>query len=172
MQYVSHNSDALGGWLVSVSQAPTMSSKARIGGLLLGLVLLALFGLLSPVSTALLKPYDDARLKAFAHKVAGADRVVATHIGKAVAVEIKDAGIATIIREVSDARTARLAPGKDYACVFGVKATFYKGTNVLDFIEMCGSLFRFHNGAPYEYGTGALIDLIYRPVIAAVNNNQ
>ena len=120
-----------------------MSIKAKLGGLLLGLVLLVLLGLLSPLSTVLLKPYDAARLKTFAQKIAGVDRVVATHIGKPIAVEIKGADVATILREVSEARSARPAPGTDYACIFAVKATFYRGTNALDYIEMCGSLFMF-----------------------------
>ena len=149
---------------------PLMNNKAKVGGLVLGLLLIFLLGLLSPLSTVFLKPYDAARLKMFADKIAGTDRVVATAMGRSLALEIKGSDVPRIVREVSSARSARLALGKGYACTFGVKATFYKGTNALDFVEMCGSLFMFHNGAPYGYGPGVLRDSIYNPVMAAVLN--
>lgn len=154
----------------SVSPVSPRSRKAKIGGLLLVLLFVLLLGLLSPLSTVLLRPYDAARLKIFAYKIAGTDRVVATAMGRSLAVEIKGPDVPKIVREVSSAKSARLQLGKGYACIFGVKATFYRGTNALDFVEMCGSLLMFHNGAPYEYGPGALRDSIYNPVIADVLN--
>jgi hypothetical protein len=130
-------------------------------------VLLLLLGLFSPVSTVLCKPYDVARLAMFARKIADADRVVGTYIGKSVTVEIKGHDLLTVIGEVSSGHPARPPLGRDYACIFAVKATFYRGTSALDSLEMCGSLFLFHNGAPYEYAPGALKDLLYAPVMNA-----
>jgi hypothetical protein len=128
------------------------------------LLLLILF---TPFSTVLCKPYDVARLAIFARKITAADRAVGTYVGKSLSTEIRGDDLLRVIKEVSSAHSARPSLGTDYACVFAVTATFYRGSNVLDNIEMCSSLFLFHNGAPYEYGPGALKDLLYTPVINA-----
>ena len=128
---------------------------------------LLLLGVFSPFSAVLCKPYDVARLAMFARRIADADRVVGTHIGhigKSATVEIRGDDLVKVIREVSSASPARPPLGTGYACIFAVKATFYRGTNALDDISMCSSLFLFHNGAPYKYRPGALRDLLYTPV--------
>ena len=130
-------------------------------------VFLLMLGLFSPFSTVLCKPYDVARLAMFARKIADADRVVGTHIGKSVAAEIRGDDLHRVIKEISSAHPARPPLGTGNACVFAVTATFYRGSSALDNIKMCGSLFLFHNGAPYEYGPGALKDLLYTPVMNA-----
>jgi hypothetical protein len=130
-------------------------------------VFLLLLGLFSPFSTVLWKRYDVVRLAMFAHKIAHADRVVGTRIDKSVSAEIRGDDLPRVISEVSSAHPARSPLGTANACIFAVAATFYRGSNALDNIKMCGSLFLFHNGAPYEYGPGALKELLYTPVMNA-----
>src|SRR5260370_4934449 len=83
-------------------------------------VFLLLLGLFSPFSTVLWKPYDVARLAVFARKIADADRVVGTHIGKSVTAEIRGDDLLRVIREVSSAHPARPPLGTGYACVFAL----------------------------------------------------
>jgi hypothetical protein len=52
--------------------------------------------------------------------------------------------------------------------MYMVKATFFKGTNVLDDIETCGELFLIHHSEPpFREDTGLLHDLVYTPVSKA-----
>jgi hypothetical protein len=61
----------------------------------------------------------------------------------------------------------------DWACIYAVKGTFLKGTNVLDDIEMCGGLFLLHHSdPPYRFDSGALKDCVYTPVMDAFRESE
>jgi hypothetical protein len=84
--------------------------------------------------------YDAARLSIFAHRIAGADRVVGTRSGSSVSLTYRGDDTQKIVRAVSSAVSLRM-PNKEFAVAYIESATFYKGTNVLGRIRMAGSLF-------------------------------
>jgi|SRR5437899_1842192 hypothetical protein len=109
----------------------------------------------------------------FVHRIADADRVVGTYAGSPVSVTITGEDAKRVVRAVSSSSPARPGFGRDWACAFMVKATFFRGTNALDDIEMCGSLFLLHHTKPpYRYDSGALRDFVYTPVTEALRESE
>jgi hypothetical protein len=151
-----------------------MSHKAKCPVVVLVLLIVAvLWCLFLPTPSIVFKPYDSARLAIFVRRVADTDRVVGTYTGSFVSVTVTGEDAKKIARAVSSASPARPGYGMDWACIYAVKATFLKGTNVLDDIEMCGGLFLLHHtDPPYRYDSGALKDLVYIPVTAALRESE
>jgi hypothetical protein len=151
-----------------------MSGKARFPVAVVVLLIFAMFWcLFLPTPSFVFKPYDSARLAMFVHRVADADRVVGTYARASVSVTVTAEDAKKIVRAVSSATPARPGYGKDWACVYDIKATFFKGTNALDYIEMCEGLFLLHDTKPpYRYDSGALKDLVCVPVTDAVHEAE
>ena len=111
--------------------------------------------------------YDATRLKIFSRRIAGADRVVATWTGSSVRLTFTGDDAGKIVRAVSSAVSGRM-PDKEFMCMYEARATFYRGTNDLGQIGMCGSLFLIKRNPPFIDGTGMLESLVYTPTLKAL----
>ena len=153
----------------------TMSneSKSRVTFFVVGLVIIVFWLLCLPVLRFVFMPYDAARLAPVAHRIADADRIVGTYARSSVSVTVRGDDAKRIIRAVSSGSPARPSFGMDWACIYDVKATFFKGTNVLDDIEICSSLFLLHHSKPpFRDDTGLLHDIVYAPVSKAAQEAE
>jgi hypothetical protein len=115
-----------------------------------------------------MRQYDAARLANFANRIADADRIVGTYPQTSVSLMLTGDNARKGIQAVSSAVSARM-PNSEFACLYDVKATFFKGTNVLGEIRMCGPLFLLnHDQPPFVDGSGLLETVIYTPVQEAL----
>src|ERR1051325_1102906 len=114
--------------------------------------------------------YDSLRLAWFAHRIAGADRIVATNWVASVSVTITGDDTKKVVQAISLAGSGRPPFGTDWANIYTVNAKFYRGAKVLGEIEMDGGgLFLIHYQEPaFRERTGLLHDLVYKPVSEAV----
>jgi len=145
-----------------------MSDKRRSTALFVIPFVIVIWLLFLPVPRIVFKPYDSARLTLFALRISDADRVVGTMAHSSVSVTVTGEDAQKVVKQVTWASSARPPFGTDWACSYYVTATFFKGTNALTDIQMCGSLFLLHHSAPpYRYDSGALKDLVYTPLMDA-----
>ncbi len=106
-----------------------------------------------------LKKEDARRLESFAQRIADADRVVASLVGRPVTVTWTGDDARKVVQAVGSAHSAR-APGTQLALAYGVKATFFKDTNQLDDVEIGGPVFMLHySDPPFRDGTGVMQSL-------------
>ena len=109
--------------------------------------------------------YDAWRLARFAHRIAAADRIVGTYAQSPVALSFAGEDVTKVVLAVSSASPDRPPLGTVTSCSFCGKATFLKGTKVLDDIETCGSLFLIrHHYPPFQDESGVLDAIVSRPV--------
>jgi len=113
--------------------------------------------------------YDSLRLAWFAHRIAGADRIVATNWLSSVSLTITEDETKRVVQAISSAGSGRPPFGRDWANVYEVNAKFCRGAKVLGEIEMDGGgLFLIHyHRPPFRESTGLLHDLVYKPISAA-----
>jgi hypothetical protein len=147
------------------------TSKSRVGIFAVVSGIIVFWVLFLPVPIFIFVPFDSARLAAFRHRIADADRVVGTHASSAVSVTLTGDDAVRLIRAVSSASSHRPPYGMASSCSFLGKATFFKGTNILDHIEICSSLFLIHyNEPPFQDDSGLLDTLVYTPVVQAMRD--
>jgi hypothetical protein len=110
--------------------------------------------------------YDSLRLAWFAHRIAGADRIVATNWEASVSLTITGDDAKKVIQAISSAGSGRPPFGMDWANIYGVNARFYRGAEALGEIEMDGDgLFLIHyHEPPFRDGTGVLRGVVYKPL--------
>ena len=112
--------------------------------------------------------YDSLRLAWFAHRIAGADRIVATNWLSSVSLTITGDETKKVVRAISSAGSGRPPLGRDWANVYEVNAKFCRGMKVLGEIEMDGGgLFLHYHRPPFRESTGLLHDLVYKPISEA-----
>ena len=113
--------------------------------------------------------YDSLRLTWFAHRIAGADRIVATNWAASVSVTITGDDATKVVRAISTAGSGRPPLGMDWANIYDVKARFYRGAEALGEVEMDGDgLFLIHyHKPPFRDSTGVLRGVVYKPLLDA-----
>lgn len=112
--------------------------------------------------------FDGVRLEQFAHRIADTDHIVATYSQSSVSLTVTGDNAKKVVRAVSSAKSDRPPLGHSNICRLMAKATFFKGTNVLDNIEMCSSLFLISHGkCPYRDDTGLLKAVVFTPIVKA-----
>jgi len=137
------------------------------------LVIVVFWFICLPVPSFLFAPYDAARLAMFAHRIAGADRVVGTYLKSSVSLTLTGEDARRLTKAVSTASSDRPPYGRASSCSFLGQATFFKGTNLLDHIEICSSLFLIHNSQPpFQDDSGSLDALIYTPITRAIYDRE
>src|ERR1044071_7657413 len=94
--------------------------------------------------------YDRIRLASFAHRIAKADRVVGTYARSSATLTLTGEDARSVVRAVSLAAPHRPPFGMASSCSYFSKAMFYNGTNVLDYVVVCGPYFLIHSDPPYE----------------------
>ena len=127
--------------------------------------------ILALLATLLIKftVYDSLRLAWFVHRIAGADRIVATNWVGSVSVTVTGDDTKKVVQAISSAGSGRPPFGTDWRNVYNVNAKFYRGPKVLGEIEMDGGgLFLIHyHRPPFRESTGLLHDLLYKPLSEA-----
>ena len=115
--------------------------------------------------------YDSLRLAWFAHRIAGADRIVATNWLESVSMTLTGDDTKKIVQAISSAGSGRPPFGTDWANIYSVNARFYRGTKVMGEIERDGAgLFLIHyHKPPFRERSGLLHDLIYKPISEAAH---
>jgi len=147
-----------------------MSNKIKFRLVLLVLLLITVGLCVAPLSMDdLMLRYDAARLAIFAHRIAGADRVVGTCSGSSASLTFTDDAAQKIVRAVSSAVSARM-PRKEFALAYTGRATFYRGTNVLGQIEVADSLFLLKSSQP-PFASRLLDTIISTPLEAAARES-
>jgi len=118
--------------------------------------------------------YDTLRLAWFAHRIAGADHIVATNWVASVSVTITGDDTKKVVQAISSAGSGRPPFGMDWANIYDVNTKFYRGAKVLGEIEMDGGgLFLIHyHEPPFRENTGVLHDLVYKPVSEAARKAE
>jgi hypothetical protein len=118
--------------------------------------------------------YDTLRLAWFAHRIAGADHIVATNWVISMGVTITGDDTKKVVRAISSAGSGRPSFGTDWANIYDVNAKFYRGMKVLGEIEMDGDgLFLIHyHKPPFREGTRMLHDLVYKPIQEAAHEAE
>jgi hypothetical protein len=125
-----------------------------------------------PLIRFVLREYDTTRLAKFAHRIADTDRIVGTYARSSVSLTLTGDDARKVVRAVSSAKSDRPPFGMKSSCSFFGKATFFRGTNVLDHIEMCGSLFLIHySEPPFRDDTGLLDTLVNTPLVKALEES-
>ena|ERR1035438_3138867 len=143
-------------------------SKSRVTFVVVVLVISVLWFLFLPVPRFVFEPYDSARRAMFAHRIADTDRIVATYAGSSVSLTVTGDDAKKVVQAVSSATSDRPPFGMANACSFMAKATFFKGTNILDHIEICSSLFLIHySEPPFQDDSGLLDTVVCSPVSRA-----
>ncbi len=146
----------------------TMNKKIEPRFVLFGVILIVVVLCVGYLSkNFVLRQYDAARLSRFAHRIADADHIVASFYRSSVSLTLTGDNATKIVRAVSSASSARM-PNEEFACKYDLKATFYRGTNVLGDIQMCGSLFLLNWGQPPFFDYSELLDTaVYTPALEA-----
>jgi hypothetical protein len=108
--------------------------------------------------------YDRIRLASFAHRIAKADRVVGTYARSSASLTLTGEDARSVVRAVSLAAPHRPPFGMASSCSYFSKAMFYNGTNVLDYVVVCGPYFLIHSDPPYEDETKVLEKVFDRPL--------
>lgn len=118
----------------------------------------------------IMRQYDAARLARFARRIAATDRVVATCVeDRSIRLTFMGDAAKRVAGAVSSGGSARL-PGAEFAAAYDVFATFYRGSNVLGQIKLCGSLFLLDsNESPCI--SGSLEAAVYKPVLEALRES-
>ena len=142
--------------------------KLRTTRLLVVLLCTVFWFFFLPVPRFLFAPYDAARLKLLAHRIANADRVVGSRRESKITLILTGSDARTVVQAVSSASSRRPPWGLASSCSFTTRVTFYRGADVLDHISICSSEFVIHYGQPYEDDTGALDRLIELPLYKAI----
>ena len=120
----------------------------------------------------ILGQYDAVRLANFSHQVADSDRVVGAYYDGSVSLTFTGDDAQKIVRAVSRSCSARLPNNEEFTCAYGVKAVFWKGTNVLGEIWMYESLFLLdRNKPPFGDGSGLLATNVYKPLSEALRES-
>ena len=161
--------------------------SAKSNSLIVRLVVVLVIGVLwivfLPVPRAFFAPYDAACRASFAHRIADADRVVGTYARSSVSLTLTGDDARKVVRAISSASSDRPPWGMATSCMFMCRVTFFRGTNVLDDIEVCSSLFLIrrppflvggyeHRLPPFRDDTGLLDSLVYTPVSKAEYDAQ
>jgi hypothetical protein len=153
-------------------------SKSRVRFCVVVLVIVVLWVLFLPVPRSVYVPYDAVCRASFAHRIADTDRVVGTFSRSPVSVTLTGDDARKVVRAVSSASSDRPPWGMETSCSFMCRVKFFRGTNVLDDIEVCSSLFLIrrlplfldgydHRLPPFRDDTGSLDSLVYTPVVKA-----
>lgn len=142
-----------------------MNKKIELRFVILALMLIFVGLCVGHVSkNFVLRQYDAARLASFARRIADADRIVGTYPKTSVSLTFTGDNARKAIHAVSSSVSARM-PNSEFACLYDVTATFYKGANALGEIKMCDSLFLLnHNQPPFADVSGFLVPFVYTPV--------
>jgi hypothetical protein len=147
-----------------------MSAKPKFRLIFLLPVLVVLVVVLAKPTLGL---YDSLRLARFAHRIADTDRIVTTFARSSVSLTITGDDAKKVVRAVSSASSDRPPFGMASSCSFMARATFFRGTNVLDDIEICSSLFLIHETEPPFRDDSKLLDTaVYQPIAAAFEKEQ
>jgi len=157
---------------VRQAEQTVRSPKSRSMRLLGVLLCVVLWFLLLPVPRFVFAPYDAARLKMLARRIADADRVVGSQYDSKTTLTLTGSEARIIVQAVSSAVSRRPPWGLASSCSFIPRVTFYKGAKVLDYVSICGSEFVIHGGQPYQDDTGALDKLIAEPLDKAIYDSQ
>jgi hypothetical protein len=105
-------------------------------------------------------------LSRFAAKIARADQVVASTTKGTASITIIGENARRLIEAVSSAKRKRYPPGVTDACIYDVKITFLRGTNVLGDILSCKDIF-IVSGRKYRDGSGVIGELAVTPIRTA-----
>ena len=102
-------------------------------------------------------------LPRFAHRIASADRVVASAEHGAVSITLTGEDAKTLVQALSSAKRERPPWGMADACIYDVRITFFEGAQALGDIVSCTQLFIL-DGKKYRDETGVLGKLAVSPV--------
>lgn len=115
-----------------------------------------------------LRKYDATRLDVFVHRITGADRIVGIFMHSSGSVTIAGDDVQKVVQAVASSSSARPPAGTAWTCLYDVKAMFFKGTNLLGDVELCGPMFLYDGSEPpFRDYTGVLDALVNAPISKA-----
>lgn len=119
---------------------------------------------------AIMRQYDVVRLRSFAHRIAETDRVVATCLeDRSIRLAFTGDAMKQLVEAVSSSPSARL-PDAEFPAAYDVSAAFYKGSNLLGQVRLCGSLFLL-DGNESPFFSDSLETKLYKPVLEALRES-